>query len=115
MVNSCTDTIINGFMIIAMLIGFFQIRHLDFAPTALHGSHHSGKAAVGAAHGAIKHDTDTVMTITAFGMFVYSTFTIIAGVLNERSNLHEPGKLIVTNGIIELIEVSKHFLFKFVI
>ena len=39
MVNSCTDTIINGFMIIAMLIGFFQIRHLDIAPAALHGSH----------------------------------------------------------------------------
>ena len=55
----------------------------------------------------MKHDTDTVMTVTAFGMFVYSTFTIISGVLNERSNLHEPGKLIVTNGIIELIEVSK--------
>ena len=67
----------------------------------------SGKA-VGAA-GSMKHDTDTVMTVTAFGMFVYSTFTIISGVLNERSNLHEPGKLIVTNGIIELIEVSKYF------
>ena len=28
---------------------------------------------------AMKHDTDTIMTVTAFGMFVYSTFTIIAG------------------------------------
>ena len=28
---------------------------------------------------AMKHGTDTIMTVTAFGMFVYSTFTIIAG------------------------------------
>ena len=27
----------------------------------------------------MKHGTDTIMTVTAFGMFVYSTFTIIAG------------------------------------
>ena len=29
------------------------------------------------------------------------------GVLNQRSNLFEPGELMVTNGIIELIEVRK--------
>ena len=80
MVNSCTDTIINGFMIIAMLIGFFQIRHLDFISTAA-ASMASAKANVAGSGGgeAIKHDTDTVMIVTAFGMFVYSTFTIIAG------------------------------------
>ena len=101
MVNSCTETIINGLMIIGMLIGFFQIRHLDFLQ-----SPGPGPAPPLPPGRAVKHDTDTIMTVTSFGMFVYSTFTIIAGVLTQRSNLYEPGELIVTNGIIELIEVN---------
>lgn len=84
LVNNCTDTLINGLMIIAMMIGFFQIRHLDLV------------------NEEVKHDT--TMIITAFGMFAYSTFTIIAGLLNDN-NIYEPGELIVTNGIVELFEV----------
>ena len=34
----------------------------------------------------MKHGTDTIMTVTAFGMFVYSTFTIIAGRGSVRVN-----------------------------
>lgn len=91
LVNNLTDTLINFFMILAMLIGFFQIRHLDFQESA-------------------ETDTDTTMIVTAFGMFAYSTFTIIAGLLNEN-NLYEPGELIVTNGIVELIQVQIQLLF----
>ena len=45
-----------------------------------------------------------VMIITAFGVFVYSTFTIIAGCLNVNSE--EPKQLVVLNGIVELLEVN---------
>lgn len=91
LVNNLTDTIINIFMILAMLIGFFQIRHLDFQE-------------------ATEAETDTTMIVTAFGMFAYSTFTIIAGLLNEN-NLYEPGELIATNGIVELVQVQIQLLF----
>lgn len=89
LVNNCTDTFINSLMIFAMMIGFFQIRHLDFRS------------------GDMKHEADTTMIITAFGMFAYSTFTVIAGLLNDN-NIYEPGELIVTNGIVELFEVLKY-------
>ena len=90
--NNGTDSIINFMMIVAMLIGFFQIRHLEFHEMEQgdHGEH---------------EPEDNTMIMTAFGMFAYSTFTIIAGILNEH-NVYEPGVLIVTNGIIELIEVG---------
>ena len=86
LLNNGTDTLINVIMIAAMCIGFFQLRHLDYV----------------ADH--VDSETDTTMIVTAFGMFVYSTFTIIAGILNEH-NLHEPRELIVTNGIVELVQV----------
>ena len=49
LINSGTDTTVNAFMIIAMVIGFFQIRHLDFVPSK-----------------AMKEDTDTIMIITGY-------------------------------------------------
>ena len=91
LVNNCTDTIINALMIVAMLIGFVQTRHLDFIQNK--ADQHEPEA------------VDLTMIITAFGMFAYATFTIIAGVLNHHHHLHEPGELVVTNGIVELLEV----------
>jgi ubiquinone biosynthesis protein UbiJ len=76
---------INVLMIGAMLVGFFQIRHLEFMSD-------------------LKFKTDTTMTVTAFGMFAYAIFTTIAGVLNDN-DVYEPGELVVTNGLIELLEV----------
>ncbi len=49
-----------------------------------------------------KGELDLVMIITAFGVFVYSTFTIIAGCLNSK----DPSQLVVLNGIVELLEVN---------
>jgi len=51
----------------------------------------------------LQGDLDMVMIITAFGVFVYSTFTIIAGCLNANSK--EEQQLVVLNGIVELLEV----------
>ena len=75
-------------MILAMFVGFFQIRQLEFMKD-------EGKKS-----------TDKIIIITAFGMFAYSTYTIIAGSLNNR-NIQEPRELIVVNGIVELIQVRK--------
>jgi len=49
------------------------------------------------------------MITTAFGILVYSTFNIIAGVLNVNS--FEPGELVICNGLAELIEVTVQLLF----
>ena len=91
LVNNGTDTLINTFMILASLIGFFRIRHLDFDEEC------------------DQQNTDTTIIVTAFGMFAYSTFTVIAGLLNPSHNLYEPRELIVTNGIVEMIQVLKDF------
>ena len=88
LINHVTDTTINLLMILAMFVGFFQIRQLEFM-----------KDEEG------KKSTDKIIIITAFGMFAYSTYTIIAGSLNNR-NIQEPRELIVVNGIVELIQVS---------
>ena len=82
-VNHGTDTLINALMIIAMFIGFFQIKHLDFI--------------------MVKDSIDSTMMLTSFGMLTYSIFTIIAGVLHADNF----GALIVTNGIFELVEVKE--------
>ena len=74
-------------MIVAMFIGFFQIKHLDFV---------------------MKRDSvDSTMILTSFGMMAYSIFTIIAGMLHTDNY----GGLIVTNGIFELVEVQIQLLF----
>ena len=49
------------------------------------------------------------MFVTAFGVFVYNTFNVIAGALNTNS--FEPGQLVVANGLAELIEVGIQLLF----
>ena len=85
--NHGTDTLINALMIIAMFIGFFQIKHLDFI--------------------MIKDSMDSTMLLTSFGMLAYSIFTIISGILHSDNF----GPLIVTNGIFELIEVQIQLLF----
>ena len=59
LINSITDTTINFMMILAMLLGFFQMRELKFEEG--------------------NKSKDKIIIVTAFGMFAYSTFTIIAG------------------------------------
>ena len=120
-------------MILAMFVGFFQMRELKFEEG--------------------NKSKDKIIIVTAFGMFAYSTFTIIAGkkskklkffcyfyptmhmrwvtiktfiqiltnkisiyfqiigLLNEKNI--EPGALVVTNGIVELLQVSSILAFFF--
>ena len=59
LINNSIDTTINLMMILAMFVGFFQIRELKFEEG--------------------NKSKDKIIIVTAFGMFAYSTFTIIAG------------------------------------
>jgi len=88
--NNISDLIINTMMIVAMVIGFFQIKNLELIDDS-------------------EGDYDAIMITTAFGILVYSTFNIIAGVLNGKS--FEPGELVICNGLAELIEVTVQLLF----
>ena len=45
------------------------------------------------------------MVSTAFGVFVYAAFTIVAGALDVTQAPHEPSALVILNGIVELVEV----------
>ena len=56
-----------------------------------------------------ERDYDAIMIITAFGILAYSTFAIIAGILNDNS--FEPGELVVANGLAEVLEVAIQLLF----
>ena len=101
LVNNGTDTLINGLMIAAMLVGFFQIRHLEFISEQ--GGGKTASAASATSEDGEGHDI--VMMVTAFGTFVYATFTVIAGVLSGSEDTHEPRDLVITNGLLELIQV----------
>ena len=57
LINSSIDTTINFMMILAMFVGFFQMRELKFEEG--------------------NKSKDKIIIVTAFGMFAYSTFTII--------------------------------------
>ncbi len=88
-------------MIVAMLVGFFQIRRLEFISD-------NRSPPGGQAKDEEDESTDAVMAITAFGTFVYATFTVIAGVLSSGGETYEPPELVITNGLLELIQVWIH-------
>ena len=52
----------------------------------------------------LEYETDLLMVVTSFGIFVYSTFTIIAGSLSDSSS--EPRELVIVNGLAELLQVQ---------
>lgn len=83
------DTIINTLMAIAIILGFFQVRKLDFVQT--------------------ENEHDVLLIISAFGIFLYASYTIIAGYLSVASL--EPVALVITNGIVELVQVNLQLLF----
>lgn len=96
-VNSAADSIVNLSMVAAMLVGFFQIRHLHLAGDEQQQQQQD------------EERLDVVMVTTAFGIFVYCAFTVIAGVLNE--GLSEPSEIVIFGGIVELVEVNMQLLF----
>jgi len=83
------DTIINGLMVVAIIIGFFQIRNLQFVQS--------------------DNVHDVLMMISAFGIFLYASYTVIAGYLGVGSL--EPVMLIIINGVVELVQVNLQLLF----
>lgn len=94
--NNISDTIINTMMIVAMVIGFFQIKNLELV-----GKYQNCYALIfhmwlqlncnhcNCSSDDSGRDYDGIMITTAFGILVYSTFNIIAGSLNDNS--FEPG------------------------
>ncbi|XP_023336803.1 uncharacterized protein LOC111707854 [Eurytemora carolleeae] len=78
------DTIINCLMVLAIIIGFIQIRNLQFVQS--------------------DNEHDILMIISAFGIFLYASYTVIAGYLSTNSV--EPVILVIVNGITELVQVN---------
>ncbi len=55
-------------------------------------------------HHQPREELDAVMVVTAFGIFVYCAFTVIAGVLDDGLS-GEPNEIVIINGIVELVQV----------
>jgi len=89
LIINVSDTVINGLMVIAIIIGFIQIRNLKFVQS--------------------ENTHDMLMIISAFGIFLYASYTIIAGYLGIKSL--EPVLLVIINGIVELVQVNLQLLF----
>jgi len=89
LIINVNDTIINTLMVVAIIIGFFQVRNLQFVQS--------------------ENEHDILMIISAFGIFLYAGYTVIAGYLSVQSM--EPVLLIIVNGIVELVQVNLQLLF----
>jgi len=83
LIINITDTAINTLMCGAILMGFFQVRQLRFV------------------HAEAEHDL--LLIISASGIFLYASYTIIAGYLSNHAL--EPASLVICNGIVELVQV----------
>ena len=89
LIINVTDTAINIFMCIAIIIGFVQVRNLRFVQA--------------------ENEHDGLLLIGASGIFLYASYTIIAGYLSK--NAFEPTSLVIINGIVELVQVNLQLLF----
>lgn len=55
---------------------------------------------------------DILLRISAFGVFIYSAFSIIAGALNlSPTNLHEPSLLVTVTSSVVVLQVILQLLF----
>lgn len=50
---------------------------------------------------------DILLRVSAFGLFIYAVFSVIAGALNAFT--HEPNLLVMITGAIAILQVSKIF------
>jgi len=89
LIINVTDTAINIFMCIAIIVGFIQVRNLRFVQT--------------------ENEHDVLLIIGASGIFLYASYTIIAGYLSKDA--FEPTSLVIVNGVVELIQVNLQLLF----
>lgn len=49
---------------------------------------------------------DILLRVSAFGLFTYAVFSVIAGSLNAFT--HEPNLLVMITGILSVVQVSRH-------
>ena len=89
LIINITDTIISIFMCIAIIVGFIQIRNLRFVQ--------------------IDNEHDILLIIGASGIFLYASYTILAGSLTPDGL--EPSSLLILNGVVEMIQVILQLLF----
>ncbi|XP_071453042.1 proton channel OtopLc-like isoform X2 [Hetaerina americana] len=81
--------------ILAILIGFIRVQSLKF---------HSGVD-----EGSQGTLNDILLRVSAFGLFVYAVFSIIAGSLAAYT--HEPNLLVMITGILSVVQVVLQLLF----
>ncbi|KAG8234868.1 hypothetical protein J437_LFUL013155 [Ladona fulva] len=81
--------------ILAILIGFIRVQSLKF---------HSGVE-----EGSQGTLNDILLRVSAFGLFVYAVFSIIAGSLAAYT--HEPNLLVMITGILSVVQVVLQLLF----
>ncbi|XP_046394989.1 uncharacterized protein LOC124162480 isoform X7 [Ischnura elegans] len=81
--------------ILAILIGFIRVQSLKF---------HSGIE-----EGSQGTLNDILLRVSAFGLFVYAVFSIIAGSLAAYT--HEPNLLVMITGILSVVQVVLQLLF----
>ena len=89
LIINITDTAINIFMCVAIVIGFVQVRNLRFVQA--------------------ENEHDVLLIIGASGIFLYASYTIIAGYLSKDA--FEPTSLVIINGVVELVQVNLQLLF----
>ena len=89
LIMNITDTTINALMSLAILIGFIRVKNMKIIQD--------------------QEDQDILLTLSASGLFIYSTFTIFSGYLNEETFL--PTALVILNGLSDLLQVFLQLLF----
>lgn len=83
--------VVMGLSIIAILIGFIRVQHLKFR---------------------IEEQTDLndiLLRVSAFGLFLYAVFSVIAGHFNAFTK--EPNMLVMITGIMSVVQVVLQLLF----
>lgn len=83
--------VLMGLSIIAILIGFIRVQHLKFR---------------------IEEQTDLndiLLRVSAFGLFLYAVFSVIAGHFNAFTK--EPNMLVMITGIMSVVQVVLQLLF----
>ncbi|XP_028967086.1 proton channel OtopLc [Galendromus occidentalis] len=77
--------------ILAILIGFFRVRKLKFHPSRN------------------EHLRSILLSVSSFGLYVYSVFGIVAGALLPKS--HAPNLLLLLTSILTIVQVTLQSLF----
>ncbi|XP_044729803.1 proton channel OtopLc isoform X2 [Chrysoperla carnea] len=80
-----------GLSIIAIIIGFIRVQHLKFRSEEQSDLN------------------DILLRVSAFGLFTYAVFSVIAGSLNALTS--EPNLLVMVTGVLSIVQVILQLLF----